>query len=398
MRILLLSFFYPPDLSAGAFRTKSIVDALKGHGLGDLKVHVISSMPNRYSSFNAPTLKRSNKDGVFIYRTPLLFKNDNKFTQILTFVTFGILAWREARKYNWDIVVATSGRLFTASLASTIARRYKAPLYIDVRDLFVDTISDLSKGKLIYLFVPIFTWIEKITLRSAQKINLVSYGFIPYVNKIIPNKIFGTFSNGIDEDFLLYNFSKPKILTNKIPLIVYAGNFGDGQGLHYIIPQVAKLMGNTVRFRLIGDGNRMAELKNVILKLNLSNVELLPPVKREELLYHYKEADILFLHLNNHLAFEKVLPSKIFEYAATKKPILAGVGGYAAKFIKAQIIGSEVFMPHDSSGMILAIKKIIKRKSNINRDVFCKKYSRKVIMAQMAKDILSIKVKYAKYS
>jgi len=246
--------------------------------------------------------------------------------------------------------------------------------------------------------VPIFKWIEKITLRSAQKINLVSYGFIPYVNKIIPNKIFGTFSNGIDEDFLLYNFSKPKILTNKIPLIVYAGNFGDGQGLHFIIPQVAKLMGNTVRFRLIGDGNRMAELKNVILKSNLSNVELLPPVKREELLYHYKEADILFLHLNNYLAFEKVLPSKIFEYAATKKPILAGVGGYAAKFIKAQIIGSEVFMPHDSSGMILAIKKIIKRKSNINRDFFCKKYSRKVIMDQMAKDILSIKVKYAKYS
>jgi len=398
MRILLLSFFYPPDLSAGAFRTKSIVEALKDQGLKNLKVYVISTMPNRYSSFNAPTLKRSNKDEVFVYRTPLLFKNDNKFTQILRFTIYGILAWREAKKYNWDIVVATSGRLFTATLASIIARRCKAPLYLDIRDLFVDTISDLSKGKLIYLFVPIFKWIEKITLRSAQKINFVSSGFIPYANKIIPNKIFSTFSNGIDEDFLLYNFNKPKDLTNTAPLIVYAGNFGDGQGLHYIIPQVAKFMGSTVRFRLIGGGNRIAELKNVILKSNLSNVELLPPVKREDLLYHYKEADILLLHLNNQLAFEKVLPSKIFEYAATNKPILAGVSGYAAKFIKTQVIGAEVFMPHDSSGMISALKKIIKHKSNINRDVFCKKYSRKRIMTQMTKDILNIKVKNARYS
>ena len=124
----------------------------------------------------------------------------------------------------------------------------------------------------------------------------------------------------------------------------------------------------------------------------------MPPLKREDLLYHYKEADILFLHLNNHKAFEKVLPSKIFEYAATKKPILAGVNGYAATFIKKQIIGAEIFTPNDSLGMITALKKIINQKLNINRNVFCKKYSRKAIMTQMAKDILNIKVKNARYS
>ena len=43
---------------------------------------------------------------------------------------------------------------------------------------------------------------------------------------------------------------------------------------------------------------------------------------------------ILFIHLNAYPAFEKVLPSKIFEYAATGKPILAGVSGYSADFIR----------------------------------------------------------------
>jgi len=36
--------------------------------------------------------------------------------------------------------------------------------------------------------------------------------------------------------------------------------------------------------------------------------------------YLVVDADVLFLHLNAYKAFEKVLPSKIFEYAATGRP------------------------------------------------------------------------------
>ena len=57
----------------------------------------------------------------------------------------------------------------------------------------------------------------------------------------------------------------------------------------------------------------------------------------------YQKANILFLHLNDLNSFHKVLPSKIFEYAATGKPILAGVKGYAAKFLREQVKGVEIF-------------------------------------------------------
>ena len=46
---------------------------------------------------------------------------------------------------------------------------------------------------------------------------------------------------------------------------------------------------------------------------------------------------MLFLHLGAVPAFEKVLPSKLFEYAALGKPVLAGVAGYAADFVRAEI-------------------------------------------------------------
>ena len=77
------------------------------------------------------------------------------------------------------------------------------------------------------------------------------------------------------------------------------------------------------------------------------------------LLEHYRKADILFLHLNNFRAFEKVLPSKIFEYAATGKPILAGVSGYASKFLREQIVGVQVFNPCDIVGMTAGLNKLL---------------------------------------
>ena len=80
-------------------------------------------------------------------------------------------------------------------------------------------------------------------------------------------------------------------------------------------------------------------LKENISKLKCNNVVLSPPVPRYRLLDEYAQADVLLLHLNNKKAFEKVIPSKIFEYAVTGKPIVAGVAGYPATFIGEHIDG-----------------------------------------------------------
>ena len=76
---------------------------------------------------------------------------------------------------------------------------------------------------------------------------------------------------------------------------------------------------------MIGDGSRKAALDLAVA--GLDNVELRPPMARTQLLEAYRSADVLFLHLGAVPAFEKVLPSKLFEYAALGKPILAGVAG-----------------------------------------------------------------------
>ena len=68
--------------------------------------------------------------------------------------------------------------------------------------------------------------------------------------------------------------------------------------------------------------------------LLINNVNLITPVNRNELIKYYQGSGFLFLHLNDYEAFKKVLPSKIFECGATKKPVIAGVDGLRSKVYK----------------------------------------------------------------
>lgn len=161
---------------------------------------------------------------------------------------------------------------------------------------------------------------------------------------------------------------------------------GEGQGLHNILPQLAKTLEGRVEFNVIGDGGRKAQLESALIANGVTNVKLLPPVNRDELITCYQKADILFLHLNDYPAFKKVLPSKIFEYAAMGKPVWAGVSGYAAEFLNAEVENSAVFEPGNHQQALELLDSL--DMTLIKRDNFTTKYSRVNIMSQMAKDLV----------
>src|SRR5690606_40077138 len=93
-------------------------------------------------------------------------------------------------------------RLFTAYLGYKIASKNNKPLYLDIRDIFYDTMEDVLKNSLIrILSLPIIKQIEKRTFSYAKHINLISEGFKPYFQNY--NKAnFSYFSNGIDQIFI----------------------------------------------------------------------------------------------------------------------------------------------------------------------------------------------------
>ena len=156
--------------------------------------------------------------------------------------------------------------------------------------------------------------------------------------------------------------------------------------LEKVIPMSAKKLGDRYFFRIIGDGGIKTLLKDRIKELGVHNVELLDPVSREKLIGYYNDSDFLFLHLNDLEAFKKVLPSKLFEYAAFDKPIIAGVGGYASQFIRENLSNYILFAPTDIESMVEQILKF--DRGNQEQGDFVNKFARKNIMKEMARSIL----------
>ena len=387
MKILFLSYYFQPDLCAGSFRNTALIAALKGKVPEGSQIDVITTLPTRYSSFNVDAPKFEVFDGGKITRVELPAHENGMFDQSKAFITYARQVISLSGSEQYDLVYASSSRLMTAFLGALLANKQSTPLYLDIRDIFVDTIKDVLSPKLTWLLKPAFSMIESWTFRKAKKVNLVSEGFKDYFKSRYPQLHYSFYTNGIDDEFVNAQPDSCNAPDSDVPNVVYAGNIGEGQGLHAILPSLAQHFQGRLNFKVVGDGGRKRQLEEAIRDKGVGNIQLYSPVSRGELIKIYKDADILFLHLNDYDAFLKVLPSKIFEYAALGKPVWAGVSGYSAKFLEEYVSNAVVFHP-------CSLDEAIKSFDSLNletcpRTEFVENFSRSKIMEEMASDIVS---------
>lgn len=397
MKLLVLSFYFEPDLSAGSFRTAATVDALLERLPPDAYIDVITTCPNRYDSFRVDVPLLEERGRVTIRRVPLPQHKSGMVDQSRAFLAYARAAVRLVRDEEYTLVYATSSRLMTAVLGSWIARRQRVPLYLDIRDIFVDTMKDVLPWRLASFFKPVLDRLERFAVTRATRVNLVSRGFGPYFEARYPGVRYSFFTNGIDEEFVVAyadeaGSQRGETVTDarggRTPVALYAGNIGDGQGLHIILPELAERMKGRVTFKVIGDGGRRAELAAALDTKGVRGVAILGPMGRAELIEQYRAADILFLHLNDYAAFHNVLPSKIFEYAATGKPIWAGVAGHAKDFLLEHVENAAVFPPCDVIGAMDSFDRLDVEWTD--RTEFVRRFSRRSISDLMAADILDV--------
>lgn len=393
--ILILSFYYTPDLCAGSFRTAALIDVLQP--LAKTKnshIDLITTMPNRYHQFKMETQEFEEKDNLTIYRIPLPSHQSGFIDQAKAFSRYFFQAKKIAKNKKYDVVFATSSRLFTAYLGARISKGGKTPLFLDMRDIFTDTVNALLPIPLKLFFLPIFKIVERHTLKNATTLNLVSPGFTNYfASKIPPSCRVLKISNGVDDCFKnAMNCGDVRealhSMRNKRS-VLYAGNIGSGQAIEKIIPALALITQTTCHYKIIGSGGKLPALKKACK--NLPNVELIPPMSRTELINEYNQADVLFLHFDRYNAFKRVLPSKIFEYAMIKKPILAGVFGYSKKFLQEHVPWASVFTPCDTDDALKKLNEILEKKqiiSTIDTNYFYQQFNRNTFMIKLAKEIL----------
>ena len=151
-KILILSFYYQPDLCAGSFRATALVKSLSKTDL-NLDIEVITTVPNRYSSFREKVEAFEVVDGVRIHRIAIPMHNSGMFDQSLAFISYYRQAMKIAKKSDYDLVFATSSRLFTAFLGARIARKKGLHfIWIFVIFLLIQYLTFYLKLWVYYLF------------------------------------------------------------------------------------------------------------------------------------------------------------------------------------------------------------------------------------------------------
>lgn len=402
MKILVLTYHFTPDLGAGAFRNEAFVSALSNElEVGD-DVHVLTTLPNRYDTYSIDAPNFEYRDNVTIERIFVRKHLNTIGSQIFAFLQYAIGVLRITSKSDYDIVFASSSKLMTAFLGAFIARRKRAALFLDIRDIFLEVVDDVFAGWKGALAKATFVPIEKYAMSKADHINLVSEGFKGYFFDKYPDRVYSFFTNGVDpevfDEISLRKTDRKKDTARyknnrAVRHIVYAGNIGSGQALASVVPNIASSLNPNVHFTILGDGLERESLIRSLEELGVADlVSVKPAVRREEVAELYSQADVLFLHLGKEKAFERVLPSKIFEYAATGKPILAGVSGFSANFLESEVENVAIFPPSDAVAAVDALKRL--SMSNCDRSGFVKKYSRSNIARRMAIEVRSLSFKH----
>ena len=138
-----------------------------------------------------------------------------------------------------------------------------------------------------------------------------------------------------------------------------------------------KQVRDNYEFHLVGSGASVNDLKKELKKNGIKNVKLHKPIGRENLVEFYEQMDVLFLQLNDREAFKRVIPSKLFEYAAFDKPIVGGLFGYSENFASKNIDGLYIYKPGDWQTLFKILNSLEVKK--FHREDFRAKYSRKKI-------------------
>ncbi|OFL82302.1 MAG: glycosyltransferase family 4 protein [Fusobacterium varium] len=356
MNIFFVVDNFTPDLGAASFRFEGIVKELADRGN---KVKIIASYPNRIDLKNFKEFEYNN---VEIHRINKKSLKEGIINRAITYFKFFCEAIKNGKEMSKDsdIVIATSPQLLVGVAGAIISKLNKKSFLIDIRDLWPDIVLEMGVMKRynpIYLFLKM---LEKFMYKQSKFLIYNSPGFYNYLISKYDKKKMELITNGIDDYILDYFKNKEIVITKKNKYkILYAGNIGIAQDIKILV-EFAKKYKSKVEITIIGKGSQESLIKNLIMENQIENIQLISSVPRNELLEKYEEADILFLQLKDIKMFEKTIPSKIFEYLASQKPILYGVEGVAKKILKEEFYRKYYFKANDVEDLIETFENLVK--------------------------------------
>lgn len=292
--------------------------------------------------------------------------------RIMDYISFSITALLFSIQIKCDIIIATSPQFFTAIAGMFLSKIKSKPWIMEIRDLWPESIIAVGalKNKKIIQFLQ---WLEYKCYHSADLLISVTDSFKKIIIKkgISASKIFVVKNGANLELYIPQDKDSSFIKNNKLEgkfVVGYIGTLGMAHGLDFIIESAKELLDQSIHIILMGDGAKKGDLQKLIAQDKISNVSILNSVHKEKVNSVISSIDVSLINLKKSELFKTVIPSKIFENAAMKKPILLGVEGESKEII-VQYNAGLCYEPENTTDFI---KKLMLLKNNKNLYSKCK--------------------------
>lgn len=366
MRILFLSHYFPPEVNAPATRTYEHCKqwVKMGH-----EVTVVSCVPHHpmgeaYPGYKNKLIHVEYKDGIKAIKIlTYITANEGFLKRTLNYIFYMVMAILIAPFLpKSDVVISTSPQFFNGMAGYFVSRIKCCPWVLEIRDLWPESIvavGAINNGKVI----AVLEAIERFIYRKADFIVPVTHAFKTHILarggrqsciEVIRNGVdLGFFSEQAPDDAYAESIGvKGKFVAS------YVGTHGMAHGLNIII-EAAELLRQRedIVFLMAGEGAERQRLVEEVAKRKLSNVIMLGQLPKADMPRLWSVSSVSLVLLRKLDLFRSVIPSKIFESMAMKKPIIIGVDGESKDIINEAGSGIAI-EPENASSLAAAITKL----------------------------------------
>ncbi len=367
MKILLLTYYFPPEVGAASHLFYDLAKSLaeRKHAVQVLTGFPAYNLKKRPPAYRGKFLMKEKMGQLEVIRmsgahiplarTIAFLRGIEHFWAAFVFFLRGLFIARP------DLILLYSPPLTLGTTGWLLAKVKNIPFIVNVQDLFPQNAIDLGilKGKFL---IKIFENLEKFVYQKASMITVHSEGNKKAVGLKCknPNKV-KVIPNWVDTDFIqpgqrLNDFAKKYGLANRF-IVSFAGVMGFSQGVDIIV-KAAKLLEekSEILFILVGEGPEKEKLKAEIKKFR--NVKFIPMQPKEVYPQVLAASDISLVTLKKSVK-TPVVPSKILSIMAAGRPLVASLPleGDAPQIIRKANCGICI-EPEDAEALAKAVLKL----------------------------------------
>jgi glycosyltransferase involved in cell wall biosynthesis len=325
-------------------------------------VTVVACVPNHpkgipYLGYKNKIWSQQNIEGVNVIRLwTYLARNKGVVRRSLSFASYFVSATLAVPFLpKSDVVISTIPHFFCGAAGYSVSRLKRAPWVLDVRDLWPDSIVSvgaMKPGRLIRAL----QFIEQFFYTHASHIVSASDAYLSHFSEAgVSGGKMSVVTNGVSLDLFSEppdpsSFRKLHGLEGRF-VAAYVGTHGMAHNLDVILTAAEHLrFREDIAFVLVGDGAERERLVERFRSMALPNVRMLPQLPRDQVPVVLAASDAAIITLRPAPTFELVIPSKMFEAMAMRRPIVLGVRGRAQSIIEDGECGL-AFSPGDASGL-----------------------------------------------